>query len=659
MSVSQDLEAAIDAVAEANDNTRKAAQQELFRVAEALLERPDGVDKLYEQAHRFDAAGVFRGGPWEDPTRLQVALVAGTLRGPGITPVVETLSELRMLAMATGKAEGPFSPKEASSYLDEVVARNLAYLLPQEGASEVERILGPDRFQAAHERLFQLIVEAREDSGVFDEVLREIEQRLAQRPVSTWAVKRTIKRAWRWVEDQELEGKSVEVMRRYVDACVGPTPLSAANDEGRRPTPRAYRKALEEADRDDLVAESSAFATSAHETGLVCPLHGVLVRWLSQKNPDLLATALGLDAAGEVELETNLELVRALIEASVFATTAQCVYGLGQALSRTLISRTEVEAGLERFIGLEILPAVADDLLARRDDDDDVTADAVLLAGTIAVLGQPIGLGQGNNPSCQSSRAISLWAQHDPATLLERVIAAARDGWIDMRFSGQYLRSDQLPVGLTKKLDLDLDPVSIVLVPHLDRLYSEMMRRSTLRAEDAHKWVNPAMYGRWVPSELATAFVDLAQTTLTDVDTYVRRFFATHHPEFNGGHRLMYPNPVGLVITNHMGRYLGPHAVSITRVDEHEGDVRVYFFNPNNEGRQDWGHGVTPTVSGHGEEPGESSLPFDHFASRVYAFHYHLSEVGDLSEIPDDRVAAVVEAARSTWGERFIWLCAA
>ncbi len=58
-------------------------------------------------------------------------------------------------------------------------------------------------------------------------------------------------------------------------------------------------------------------------------------------------------------------------------------------------------------------------------------------------------------------------------------------------------------------------------------------------------------------------------------------------PDYNGGQRLMYPNPVGLVITNQYGRYLGPHAVSIQRVDEDpDGIMRADFFNPNNEGRQ-------------------------------------------------------------------------
>jgi hypothetical protein len=162
-----------------------------------------------------------------------------------------------------------------------------------------------------------------------------------------------------------------------------------------------------------------------------------------------------------------------------------------------------------------------------------------------------------------------------------------------------------------------------------------------------------------VQNELATAFADVTQTTVSDPDSFVRRFFATHHPEYNGGHRLMYPNPVGLIVTNHAGKYLGPHAVSIQRVDlDPDGVMRVYFYNPNNDGRQDWGHGVVVTVAGHGEAPGESSLPFGDFAARLYAFHYNPFEQGDLEAVDDSVVRAIVDEARESWGRRFTWTAA-
>lgn len=637
---------------QADEKTRPRIQTTLFGIARDLLSSEEGLELLYDRAEKFDAAGVFVGGPWADPSALQAPLVGGTLRAPGVTPIVESLSELRMLAIAKGRASSDrLSPKDALGFLDEILARNLRYLFPSEGSTEEERE-GGDPHRASHERLFSLIVREIGIERVIGEVVDEVDQVLAQRPISTWGVRRMILRAMQLVRREALEGPAVDALERYHDAVVAPSPLAQAN-EGLR----AYRDALGQADRSTLESEARACADAMHDTGLVAPHQAVLVRRILQAEPDLLPLVLGVGEAGAIEIHQNAPLLDELIEAAIFPTTAQSLYGLSAALERTLLSRTEVAAGLERLIDLEIRDDVRDNLLARRSEGDAVTANGVLLAGSIAVLGQPLGVGQGRNPTCQSARGISLWAQHDPAHLLELVVAAARDGRLEFTFDAHRVYSDQILKGVATEIDLDLDPVSIVLVPHLDRLYSEFMRRSALRTEDAHKWVNPALYGRWVQNELASAFVDLAQTTVSKFDTFVRRFFATHHLDFNGGHRLMYPNPVGLVVTNHAGKYLGPHAVSIQRVDvDPEGVVRVYFYNPNNEGRQDWGNGVVVSVRGKGEEPGESSLQFDDFAARIYAFHYNPHEEGDHAQVPDERVAGVVEAARKSWGERFIWL---
>jgi hypothetical protein len=139
-------------------------------------------------------------------------------------------------------------------------------------------------------------------------------------------------------------------------------------------------------------------------------------------------------------------------------------------------------------------------------------------------------------------------------------------------------------------------------------------------------------------------------------EDFVRRFFATHHPAYNDGHALMYPNPVGLCVTNSHGEYLGPHAVSLQRIEpDPRGQLRAYFYNPNNEGRQNWGEDVRPSVSGHGENPGESSLPFDDFVARLYAFHYNPYEEGDAYAVPDLDLKRIEAAARNSWGRAFTW----
>ncbi len=68
-----------------------------------------------------------------------------------------------------------------------------------------------------------------------------------------------------------------------------------------------------------------------------------------------------------------------------------------------------------------------------------------------------------------------------------------------------------------------------------------MMVKIALRSEDSHKWVNPALYGRWVQRGFSSVFADPAQTTINDYEAFVRRFYATHHPVYSDSNPLMYP----------------------------------------------------------------------------------------------------------------------
>jgi len=630
----------------------ESLQLSIYGIASQLLQSPEGLLFLYEQASDFDEYGMFKGRPWEDPSKLQVSLVAGTLRGPDPLPVIETLSELRILTIAMNKnTKSSLPQEEAIIFLDEMVARNLRFLFPSNDQTEAERV-GNNAYKESNQRLLELIIQERGIENALKEILFEIEQVLIQRPISTLPVRRMIARAYKLAHQGGIESSETKRLQELLKAANGPSPLSQS-----KPELTQYRKELKSASEDELQKEAHAFAQSMKQTGLAAPYHGILVQHLAHENSQLLRVALGTNDAGDVEISKNQELIYKLIKAAVFATTAQSIYGLSLALNRVLLSRPEVAAGLEKLIDLEIKPDVQENLLFHRSEDDNATASGVLLSGVLAALGQPLGIGQGRNPTCQSARGISLWAQYDPAHLIKLVVSAARDGQIKILFQGHMVQSEHLPQGVAATLDLDLDPISIVLVPHLDRIYSEFMRRSILRLEDAHKWVNPALYGHWVPHELSTPFADVTQTVVSKFNEFARCFYATHHPDYNGGLQLMYPNPVGLIITNHHGKYLGPHAVSIQRVAKTlDGQTRVYFFNPNNEGRQDWGHGVFATVQNHGEVSGESSLPFDDFLARLYAFHYNPNEQGELEVIPESKLKEVTDSAKNSWGDNFIWL---
>lgn len=641
------LDVALDELAQAKRFAKSTYQTDVFQIAETLMGTDDGMRALYERAHRFDEVGVFSGGPWHDAAKLQPPLVAGSLKAGGVYPIVETLSELRMLAIAKGRKGSEEEQHDATEFLNDVMALNLEFIFP--GHTEEERMSGGPHRESSI-RLFALLADELELTSLRGDVVQEIEAICAQRPIMTAQVRSMIDMASR-IPPSEDTPQVAARLSVYTRAIHTPTPLSEEH-----PQLAAYRVALKSCDEGALAIEAKAFAESMNATGLCCAHQAVLLRHLRTHHEELIPIALALNELGAAELAQNREFVLQLIRVAILPSTAQSIYGFGKTLELGLLSRQEVAAGLERLIELDLQSDVRRNLLARRTVRDGATANSVLLAGVISVFGQPLGVGQGRNPTCQAARGISLWAQHAQGYLLEVLVSAARDGFVAIPFEGKTVRSSELGGGLAGQIDFDMDPVSVVLVPHLDRIYDEMMKRVALRDEDGHKWVNPALYGRWVPNGFASIFADRAQTTVADHDDFVRRFFATHHPAYNDGHPLMYPNPVGILVTNSHGDYLGPHAVSLQRVDEGpEGRLRAYFYNPNNEGRQDWGQGVKPTITGHGEEEGESSLPFHDFAARLYAFHYNPYEEGDAYAVPEDDISTIQTAAKETWGRSFTW----
>jgi hypothetical protein len=272
-----------------------------------------------------------------------------------------------------------------------------------------------------------------------------------------------------------------------------------------------------------------------------------------------------------------------------------------------------------------------------------------LLAGVISVLGQPLGVGQGNNPTCQSARAISMWSFNQPDYLLHLIAQAAHSDNIMMHFEGHPIVSSQVPLGMVRSIPLDNDPVSTLLVPHLDRIYNEMGRLCADRGEDPHLWINPEFHGWWVGREFAIA-VDINTGKLKSFDTFVRHFLASYHPFYNGNQPVLHPQPAGLAVTDSTGEFVGWHAITLLRVALDQGStMRVYFFNPNNDSGQNWGHGVEVSTQGNGERFGESSLPIDQLASRLYIFHDDPLAEPKLAGVPEEQVIAIREMATHSW----------
>jgi hypothetical protein len=157
------------------------------------------------------------------------------------------------------------------------------------------------------------------------------------------------------------------------------------------------------------------------------------------------------------------------------------------------------------------------------------------------------------------------------------------------------------------------------------------------------------MHGWWVGRDTALA-VDLATGKLSGHEDFIGLFYGLYDPRYNGDRPVIHPQPVGIAVTDSHARFIGWHAISILRVaSAPDGTMRVYFFNPNNDGGQDWGNGVVVSTEGHGEHFGESSLPIAQFASRLYLFHYDPGDMIDAAAPDPTAVHDAAAMATASW----------
>lgn len=602
---------------------------------EPLLDSGAGVEAILERMPAILEAGLFRGTVWEDAARLRPPLVKGSLLAPGSLGVLEATSELRLLAIALGLASRPgYDASDAKAFLQEAVVLNLD--LVQMGASEQHRLAGGAALARAR-RIIGLIVDRLPFARFEGVLVREIDAICRQRRILTAAATDMIERAERYADP--AGNRAQRKLAGYVRAIRGVT--ERARSAG---APEAYRDALVHCSSEELGAEAKAHGRSLRDTGLAGPRHAVLVQVLRRRGPQqVLARAIGLDRVGRAELWRHAELVDQLAELAVTPDTPLAIAGLSGCLNRTVLSQIEVAAGLRNLLRRPPCAEAAERLVASRAYDTKPDPHAMLLAGALAVLGQPLGVGQGDNPSCQGARGMSLWSQVAPGYLLELLTQAAYDNRTRIRFRGVELDSHDLPPA-PMGTELRLDPASVVLIPHLQRTYQAMLEQVRNEMGDPHRYVNPGLYGPWIP----TGFACVTDDDL-DLSTFFRRFLAVHHPEVAEVEPI-HPRPLGMVVTGIDGRYLGLHAISLLRVDRGpKRELRAYFLNPNDDGRQDWGQGILATTSGNGERPGESSVTLEGLASRVYAFHHHDHEVTNPERVPTATVEAAKRLAETSW----------
>ncbi len=633
------LDDALEALESAPKFAKTNHQGRILDYASRLLATPEGTQELAARAGKADRAGVFAGTDWDMPSKLQPKLVASSIEsGCSHTLVLEALSELRLLAIAKGDYEHPRIDKEkASELLREVMALNMDFVLQRETEETRQKRLRGIR------NAFALLTEHFGFSSILEQVVEEAWSILRQRPINVTPVVGMITRLSICLANSEYTTEPKGAWR-LICALYGPTHETEGD-----PGTEAYREQLAALDQQKLLEEAGGFSRAMHDTGLVSPYHPVLLHFLLDHQPSLLSSALGLSSTGHDVLLTYRELVHTLIRESVFPETAQGVYGLARMLERGILYTPPLAPALWRQIQLKLRPDVADKLALAKGPDR--PAKAHLLSDLLCMLGLPFGIGQGDNPTCQSARALSMWAYNDPDFLLQLLAWAARDGELVMNFEGQRISSLASAERLDPGYYTSLDAVSLVVVPHLDRIYQGMAHFATGRGEDPHKWINPEFHGWWVGRAFSIA-VDVNTGKLQNYEAFLRDFYAAYHPFYNGNQPVIHPQPAGVAATDSHGRFVGWHAITIIRIAlDQTGRMRAYFFNPNNDSRQNWGGGVVVSTEGNGEFFGESSLPFGEFASRVYIYHYDELERGDPLSAPAEEIAGIQKMAMESWAK--------
>jgi len=638
----QKLDESIVALAESRPFAKAGKLPKLFDLARRVLLQPGGCEAIEARARSLEEAGVFAGTDWADPSILLPSLTVYSLQSPNAdTLVIEALSELRLLAVARGEYQHPsVSAEQAHHYLTQVLAINLGLLFGMTGEAEREQ----GKLAIIAQDLVQYVARHIGYEHVIDSLIEEIWRILEQRPIRVSDVRRMITQIAICRADPTVDlGTAGRGADRLISSLYGPTRAC-----GEDPGIAIYQQRLESMDGAALQNEATGFARSMHDTGLVSPYHAVFVRHILEGKDSLLSDALGLSSTGRDCLLCYRELVHSLIEESLFPETAQGLYGLALLLERGILYQPPVAPALWRQVRLTPCSRALERLQFAYGYQPNPSA--WLIQGVLNMLGQPLGVGQGNNPTCQSARALSMWAYNDPDYLLQMVTWAARDDEIVMHFEGRPVSSARSAGGLAAEVTLDLDPVSLIVVPHLDRIYAEMGRLCVDREGDPHKWVNPEFHG-WSAGRGFAINVDVATGNLTDLEGFIRHFYASYHPYYNGNQPLIHPQPAGIAVTDSAARFIGWHAITILRVAlDPDSEMRVYFFNPNNDSGQNWGDGVQVSTSGFGERFGESSLPFEQFTSRLYIYHYDPLERGEPAEVNDDELGRVIDGVYRSWG---------
>lgn len=638
----QQLDEAITDLHDSGFDAKVGKLYPVFATVRQILLQPAGCQAIQDRAEQLEKAGVFLGSDWGEPATLRAQLTPYSLQSSETdTVLVEVMSELRLLAVAMGDyLHECMSAEQAHHYLTQVLAINMQLLFGASGEAEREQ----GTLALISRSVLQHIASRIGYEHVIDDLIAEIWRILQQRPIQVNNVRLMITQISLCRADPNMDlGSAGQGADRLISSLYGPT--QACRED---PGVGIYLERLSHMDATALQGEATGFARSMHDTGLVSPYHAAFLRYVLEHQDSLIAEALGLSMTGRDCLLHYRDLVLTLIRQGIFPETAQGLYGLALLLERGVMYQPPLEPALWRQTSMSLCPQAQHRLELAYGFHPQPKA--WLIQGVLNMLGQPLGVGQGDNPTCQSARALSMWAYNDPDYLLQMVTWAARDNEIIMHFEGTPVSSASSRGGVASEVTIDLDPVSLVVVPHLDRIYAEMGRLCVGREGDPHRWVNPEFHG-WAAGRGFRINVDVATGKLSDLGDFLRHFYASYHPVYNGNQPLVHPQPAGVAVTDSAARFIGWHAITILRVTRDPHSVmRVYFYNPNNDSGQHWGGDVEVSTASKGERFGEASLPFEQFASRLYIFHYDPLERVEAAEVEKDELARVIDRVYQSWG---------
>ena len=639
------FEQVLSQLSTASSADKATCQGRMLDEVKRLLKHPDGLAALEPRIMALEKAGIFDGTDWAAPSSLIPGMVGNTLKlADPRTVALECVSLLRFLAAARNEAARPsLKAEHARQFLAQVMALNLDRIL---GAHHEAARVQAGELGGAVDALFKHILAGVGTEGILGQLVDEVWRILRQRPIQVNHAKSMVLQIT-LAMNEDGQGFSASETRlgadRLISALFGPTELCRED-----PGLAVYRDRLAAADAGTLQAEASGMARAMHDTGLVSDYHAVFLRFVLESGQGYLASdALGLSNTGLDSFRCYQPLVEQVIDVAVRPGTTQAVLGIALMLERGILYSPPIAPSLWRLLGAKLSPACEASLSTAFGAGP--TPHQQLVAGVMMLLGQPLGIGQGNNPTCQAARALSMWALNDPDYLLWLLAQATSNDRIIMYFEGKPLDSGLLPSGLALHTPLDADPVSVVLVPHLDRIYAEMGRLVAGRGEDPHRWINPELHGWWVGREFHIA-VDIMTGKLTEYDRFIQDFHIAYHPLHNGNEPVIHPQPAGIAVTDSQGAFVGWHAISIIRVALDQcGVMRVYFFNPNNDSGQDWGQGIVVSTQGNGERLGEASLPFAQFTSRLYIFHNDGLKTPSESLVDEGQIATIRDLAVQSW----------